>query len=99
SIIRPERLADQRHDRIGASGPLVLIMAAFLADPELEGIIPAFVPELHESLGFILRRDLAALHARCIDRKGPGASAEKRAHALALELAAQVPQSGIEPGQ
>src|SRR5262249_45668494 len=99
SRIRAERLADQRHDLVGAAGPLVLVMAAFLSDAELERGVAVLVPELDEAGGFVLGRDLAAFHAAGIDRKGPGLAAEQLTDALAGALAAQVPERGIEPAE
>ena len=97
--IGAEGLADQRHDLVGAAGPLVLVMAAFLADSELECGVAVRVPQLGEARGFLLGRDLAALHAGGIDRERPRLAAQQLADALARALAPQIPQGGVQAAQ
>ena len=51
-----------------------------------------------EALGLGFRRDVPA-HAGGVNAQRARLAAEQRADALALELAAQVPKRGVEPGQ
>ena len=90
-----QRPADLGHDLLGATRPLVQIVAAFAADAELEGVIAAFVAQAHEPLRLVPRGDVAP-HAGSVDPNRTRRTAEQLADALALQLAAQVPQGGIE---
>ena len=93
-----ERLAHGGHHRLAAAGPFVLVVAAFLADPELEGPVARLVPEALQARGLVLGRDVPA-HAGGVDGEGPRPAAQELADALALKLAAQVPEGGIEAGE
>src|SRR5262245_13204613 len=58
-----ERAPDLGNDLIGPPRPLVLVVTALLADPELEGSVPIVVLQARQARGLGVRRDLAALHA------------------------------------
>jgi hypothetical protein len=73
-------------------------VAAFPADAELEGPVTVVVPQPRQARGLVLGRDVAA-HAGGVDRKRPRRAAQQFAYALAFQLAAQVPEGGVEPGQ
>ena len=73
-------------------------MAALAADPDLERVVAVAIAQAGQTVGLGLGRDVAA-HAGRVDPQGPRRAAEQLAHALALELAAQVPERGIEPGK
>ena len=56
------------------------------------------VPLPEEALGFVLRREVPP-HAGCVRRKRPSLAAEQLGHPLALELAAHVPERGVDAGE
>ena len=93
----PRRLADGRHDRLGAAGPFVDVVAAFGADAELEGIEAVAVAQAQEAGGLVFRRDVA-LHRGGVGAELAGLAAEQRHDRLALDLAAPVPERGVEAG-
>jgi hypothetical protein len=74
-------------------------MTAFLADAKFEGIEAEPVAQCGKTAGFVLRGDLAALHARGIDREWTRRAAEEAADALSCPLALEVPKSRIETRQ
>jgi hypothetical protein len=94
-----ERLADQGHDRLGAAGPLVLVMAAFAADPELEGARSRSGRAGASSRSASASGVMSRLHAGGVGAHATGRAAQQLAHALAGPLALQVPQRRVEPGQ
>src|SRR5262249_59663404 len=80
----------------GSPRPLVTVVPALPADPDLERLEAALVAKAREPIGLLGRPDVAA-HAGAVDRERTRRAAEELAHAPALALAAQVPQRGVEP--
>src|SRR6185437_6177379 len=86
------------HHRLGASGPLVEVVAALRSDPPLEGVEAVAVAQVHQPRGLVRGCDVAP-HGRGIGAQPPRRAAEQRHHRLALDPPAQVPQRGIEAGE
>ena len=85
-------------DVLGTSGPFVVIVAALLPDPHLERVESVSLPEGGESSRLVRRSDVAA-HARLVRTQGSRAPAEELADGLSLELASEIPERGLEPGE
>ena len=92
-----ERLRHRGNDSFRAARPFVLIAAALGTHTPLEGIEALIVAKLEEAFGLIARCDVA-LHGGGIGAELARRAADQRGDGLAFELAAQVPQGGVEPG-
>src|SRR5215472_3746894 len=97
SRVWPHRLAHRGHDCLGAAGPFVLVVPAFPPDAELECRVTVGVALAQEALRLRFRRDVA-LHTGGVDRKEARLAAQELADALALELATEIPERGVEAG-
>ena len=89
------RFAHGGHDRLGPARPFILVVPTFPSDAELERGIAMRVAQTKETIGLRLRRDIA-FHAGGINGEEARLSAQKLADALALELAAQIPERRVE---
>ena len=70
-------------------------MAVFAADPDLEGVVAAFVLKPFQALDFIRRSDIAP-HAGRVNPKRPWCAAEQLANRLAFALAIKIPERRID---
>ena len=83
------------HDLLGAARPLVHVVAAFGADPELEGIETELVTQRHQPRRLVRGRDVA-FHRRRVGADRPCGATDQLAYTPAFALAAQVPQGGVQ---
>ena len=93
-----ERARHPRHDRLGAAGPFIDVASALGADAPLESVEALFVPQAHEPRRLVGWLNVSS-HRGGIGAKPPRPATEQLDHGPALELAAQVPQRGVEPGE
>jgi len=93
-----EGRAYRTDDLLRAPGPLVLVVAELLSDPDLERVEPFALVEPDESIGLVLGRDVAS-HARAVGAHLARPAADELAHALPLELPAEIPEGGVQAGE
>src|SRR4029078_11420394 len=81
-----------------ASRPLVLVVPALLPDPDLERRKAVALAQVGQAAGLVLGGDVAA-HARRVGIDRAGRPPQQLAHARSLQLAAQVPERGVDAAQ
>ena len=90
--------AHGRHHRVRPSRPLVLVVAALPADPDLECREAGSLAELRQAPGLVVGPDVAA-HARGVGVDRAHRMPEELAHALPLDPAPHVPQRRVDAGE
>jgi hypothetical protein len=85
------------HDRLGTPGPFVDVVSALGPDAPLEGVEPLLIAQPQQALSLGCGRYVTP-HRGGVCTQPPRAAAEQLHYRFALELATQVPQRGIEPG-